>query len=168
MRIWGTPVACMCRKHLLGEHTEMHMFKATIQMGKSVDGYVRDKLLDTDRIAERHDLLVEEMLRRGFDHTSPIYNIVYPQGFVHRTSVVQDESEMELARRCPDCRLLLESKYGVERFAHLPKGGDGIFGPNGVGEYGFRYSGAPQDGRYQTRDRAVTALERFRRKIRSQ
>lgn len=168
MRIWGVPVGCMCQKHLLGEHVEMHMFKATIESGKSVDGYVRDKLLDTNRIAERHELLVEEMRARGIRHNSPLDKVDYPEGFVHRHSVVQDESEMELARRCPDCRALLEKRYGAERFQHLPVGGDGIesLGP-GAG-FVAKYNGQIiRESANLKRDKVVTYLERYRRKMRA-
>lgn len=167
MRIWGVPVTCMCKKHLMGEHVEMHMFKATIEAGKSVDGYVRDKLLDTHRVVERHELLVREMLFRGYNHTSGLYSITYPPGFVERTSVDQNASELELARRCPDCRHLLECHYGKARFAHLPVGGDAVrqIAPNC---YTVMYNGAVIDTFYNVKkEKAVLFLEKYRRTMRN-
>ena len=32
--------ATMCRKHLLGEHVEIHMAVASLRLGKSVDGFL--------------------------------------------------------------------------------------------------------------------------------
>jgi hypothetical protein len=165
MRIWGVPVRCMCDKHLLGEHVEMHMFKAVIEAGKKVDGYIRDKLLDTDRVVERHAMLVSQMTVRGMRHQSPMNIVHYPEGFVHRTSVVQNESEMELARRCPDCRMRFESFYGPRRFVHIPQGGDAVV--PFAGAYRVKYSGQEFPDLFTRRDRAVKFLEDHRRKMRN-
>lgn len=166
MRIWGVPVACMCNKHLRGEHVEMHMFKSVIESGKSVGGYIRDKLLDTHGIIQRHDRVAAEMVRRGDKHVSPLEWIHYPEGFEQRTSVIPTESEMELARRCTDCRKRFEEYYGAEKFAHIPIGGDGIV-PDRDG-YAVKYNGKIIADSFPRRDKAVTHLERHRRKLRAQ
>ena len=34
MRMWMLPPAGMCRKHLLGEHVELHMLLGSLRRGK--------------------------------------------------------------------------------------------------------------------------------------
>jgi len=92
----------LCRKHLLGEHVELHMFVGTIQKGVSLDGYVSRGLVDTSKIASRHEALVEEMLARGYNHQSPLpYTDTLGIGKVDSIA-----SAVELCRRCPDCAKL--------------------------------------------------------------
>ena len=45
MRMWMVDPKIMCRKHLLGEHVEHHMFVGTINKRISIVGYLRDNLL---------------------------------------------------------------------------------------------------------------------------
>jgi hypothetical protein len=99
MRMWMVNPKIMCRKHLLGEHVELHMFVGTIQKGVSLDGYVSRGLVDTSKIAFRHEVLVAEMVARGYNHQSPL-------SYVDTLGVGKVNSEasvIELARRCSDC-----------------------------------------------------------------
>ena len=101
MRMWMLPPEIMCRKHLLGEHVEMHMLVGTLQKGISVQGYIDNQLVELEHIRERHEQLVKEMLHRGYNHKSPLPD--YPEvsgGVVDRVENLRD-----LAERCPDCRL---------------------------------------------------------------
>lgn len=50
MRMWMVDVKCLCRKHLLGEHSETHMFTGTIKKGTSILGYLKNGLLETHNI----------------------------------------------------------------------------------------------------------------------
>jgi len=102
MRMWMVDPKILCRKHLLGEHVELHMFVGTIQKGVSLDGYVSRGLVDTSKIASRHETLVEEMVARGYNHQSPLpYVDTLGIGKVDPLN-----SATELARRCPDCAKL--------------------------------------------------------------
>ncbi len=47
MRMWNVLPEYLCRKHLLGEHVEMHMFVGTIKRGVSLNGYIKNKLVET-------------------------------------------------------------------------------------------------------------------------
>ena len=102
MRMWGVNPRLLCRKHLLGEHVEMHMFVGTLRAGKSVNGYTSTGLVNLHKIRERHDELAEEMEERGYDHQSPLPSFPMPvvgdKGFVNEV-----ENLKELARRCKDC-----------------------------------------------------------------
>jgi hypothetical protein len=75
MRVWDVPASELCRKHLLGEHRELHGLWNILLLGKK--GYSRhpetlrwDGKLGALRI--RHQELVAEMRRRGYRHNSPL------------------------------------------------------------------------------------------------
>lgn len=75
MRIWDVEPELLCRAHLLGEHRELHGLWNILTLGKT--GYAghpetkrwRGKLA---ALYGRHDRLVREMERRGYDHRSPL------------------------------------------------------------------------------------------------
>jgi hypothetical protein len=75
VRIWDVPPSMLCRQHLLGEHRELHGLWSII--AKDRRGYAhhpetrrwRGKLA---ALYQRHEALVEEMVRRGYRHLSPL------------------------------------------------------------------------------------------------
>ena len=75
MRIWDIDPSRLCRNHLLGEHRELHAMWSIITSNKS--GYAshpetvrwRGKLT---AMYIRHECLVKEMSRRGYNHSSPL------------------------------------------------------------------------------------------------
>lgn len=76
----------LCRKHLLGEHRELHALFTIVKEGKK--GYANHP--ETKRwygklaaLAKRHEALVLEMERRGYQHHSPL-------GDVPSDSAIQD------------------------------------------------------------------------------
>lgn len=98
--MWKVDPKKMCRKHLLGEHVEMHMFVGTIIKGKSISGYVKKNLVEVHNIKKRHIELSEEMVRRGFNHKSEL-----PKFKSFRSGqVFVVKSERELKNRCKDCK----------------------------------------------------------------
>lgn len=75
MRIWDIQPALLCRKHLLGEHRELHALWTILSQNKK--GYRNHP--ETKRwvgklaaLYERHELLVKEMERRNYNHKSPL------------------------------------------------------------------------------------------------
>jgi hypothetical protein len=75
VRIWDIDPALLCDKHLLGEHRELHAIWSILTTGKR--GYSRhpETLRWRGRLSAlyaRHDQEVDEMLRRGFRHMSPL------------------------------------------------------------------------------------------------
>ncbi|MCA1799949.1 MAG: pyrimidine dimer DNA glycosylase/endonuclease V [Actinobacteria bacterium] len=124
MRMWKTDPRLLCRKHLLGEHVEMHMFVGTLNRGIKTYGYVAHGLVELHKIKERHDELVAEMERRGMVHKSPLTQeeIKFDAANLHARGYVDTEhSYWELARRCLDCRdniekaLLTGNTLGLEK-----------------------------------------------------
>lgn len=75
MRIWDVDPARLCRKHLLGEHRELHGLWNVLTLGKT--GYSRhpETLRWEGRLAalyRRHEALAREMERRGYAHASAL------------------------------------------------------------------------------------------------
>lgn len=75
MRIWDLPPSLLCRRHLLGEHRELHAIWLVL-LGKN-HGYASHP--ETRRwvgkqaaLYMRHEALVREMERRGYLHASPL------------------------------------------------------------------------------------------------
>lgn len=100
MRQWHVDPKLMCRKHLLGEHVEHHMFARCLELGKSLDGYLAGGLVELQTLEQRHEALAAEMLRRGYKHASPLAVIpAATGGRVDRARALK-----ELRRRCRECK----------------------------------------------------------------
>jgi len=107
MRQWHVDPSLLCRRHLLGEHLEVHMFIGALRKGKSIKGFIEKGLVEVHTLVTRHGELVAEMLNRGYGHRSPIAEIdellMYEAGSVDRAGNL-----LELKRRCESCRALIE------------------------------------------------------------
>ncbi|UMZ74261.1 pyrimidine dimer DNA glycosylase/endonuclease V [Natranaerofaba carboxydovora] len=75
MRIWDIEPDKLCRKHLLGEHRELHALWNILTQDKK--GYRNHP--ETCRwvgklsaLYKRHETLVLEMSKRGYNHNSPL------------------------------------------------------------------------------------------------
>ena len=101
MRMWMVPPEMMCRKHLLGEHVEIHMLAGSLRRKRSIEGHLAAGQLEPQSIHRRHAALVAEMRRRGYRHQSPLLPVdgKTPHGLVDVAA-----STKELQKRCPDCR----------------------------------------------------------------
>jgi len=103
MRMWMTDPATMCRKHLLGEHGEIHKHRHNFVRGHSIAG--RRGQIEPLAMGTRHDALACEMVRRGYRHASP-YAMPDLTGYGDLTSWLVDveQSERDLANRCEECQ----------------------------------------------------------------
>lgn len=77
MRVWDVHVKHLCRKHLLGEHRELHGLWNILTKHKGKGGYSQHP--ETKRwvgklgaLYARHEALVKEMEKRGYAHHSPL------------------------------------------------------------------------------------------------
>ncbi|MEM4152548.1 MAG: pyrimidine dimer DNA glycosylase/endonuclease V [Candidatus Pacearchaeota archaeon] len=101
-RMWMVDPRKMCRKHLLGEHKEIHQLVGSLKKNKSIKGYIDKGLIETHNIEKRHEELVKEMKRRGYLHKSDlkIKNIkLFKAGKVDKKKSIQD-----LKKRCKECK----------------------------------------------------------------
>ena len=109
MRMWMVNPKVMCRQHLLGEHVEIHMFIGTINLQKKVDGYLEKGLLEIHNLYARHEELVEEMKRRGYNHRSDVDE---KWKYTKRLGEIDKiKNLIELSNRCSRCR----SRFSKER-----------------------------------------------------
>lgn len=102
-----TDPATMCDKHLVAEHHECHVFEGRIRKGMTLDGYITSNLLEPASVRQRHDDLVAEMLRRGFNHKSPMLNVEGLMDLPARCltfKIDREAAAAELHSRCPECR----------------------------------------------------------------
>lgn len=112
MRMWMVNPKCMCDKHLLGEHVELHMLVGSINRHRSLDGFIRQRILQPRSIRVRHAALVREMLARGFKHSSalPTFTTQMLPVDARQCTVDTQASYNELRRRCPACRALINQE----------------------------------------------------------
>lgn len=100
----------MCRQHLLGEHRELHTLVGVITHGKPLSGtkYITTGLVEVHNIKNRHEELVTEMLRRGYNHKSPLVEVaLWEEGRVEAFTNIQ-----ELMQRCPACAARINEATG--------------------------------------------------------
>ena len=113
MRMWMLPPAGMCRKHLLGEHVELHMLLGSLRRSKNIEGFLTGGLVDPSQLFARHEELVGEMTRRGFKHSSPIDAqecTALAAGYSGRAIINTAANAHDLCKRCPDCAALMAAK----------------------------------------------------------
>jgi hypothetical protein len=102
MRMWMVDPDTMCRKHLLGEHVEIHMLSGSLARSRSIEGFLAKHLLEPSSMVQRHEALAAEMEHRGYAHSSPLRSVGNLERFV-QFRVDRAESTRELAARCPAC-----------------------------------------------------------------
>jgi hypothetical protein len=106
MRMWMVNPKIMCNQHLLGEHVELHMFVGTLKKRISIEGYVRNGLVEPKSIISRHKQLAEEMKQRGMHHKSPLkkVNLRYLPKETITAKVNISKSLADLLKRCKRCK----------------------------------------------------------------
>ncbi len=77
MRIWDIHPKYLCRKHLLAEHRELHGLWNILTKHQGQGGYSRHpetlRWIGKERaLFKRHEILVQEFIRRGYKHFSPL------------------------------------------------------------------------------------------------
>ncbi len=105
MRMWNINPELLCRQHLLGEHLEMHMFLGCIKENKNIKGFIKNGLVEINNIINRHNEIMNEMIKRNWNHKSPIdgnlQNILWKEGFVDINNNLKI-----LYNRCEKCKEL--------------------------------------------------------------
>lgn len=61
----------LCRKHLLGEHFEIHKFYHMFIKKQDMSTRIKQKQIYPSEMKNRHDILAKEMIERGYKHNSP-------------------------------------------------------------------------------------------------
>jgi hypothetical protein len=99
----------MCRKHLMGEHVEIHMLIGSMRKGKSIKGFIDNGLLEISSIYKRHSDLVSEMIKRGYNHKSDldeleVKKLISKYKQYEDMKVNRKKSYDELIGRCNECK----------------------------------------------------------------
>ena len=110
MRMWMIPAGMLCRKHLLGEHGELHKHLHNFVKRHNMTGRIVNNCLEPASYKQRHDQLASEMLRRGMNHQSPLAqpDISYLPAAQQQFKVDLIYNAALLMLRCPDCRKLID------------------------------------------------------------
>ena len=110
MRMWMVDPTLMCKKHLLGEHGELHKFMHNWEKRHKIDGRLAGNAMEPLSYKARHDALADEMLARNYSHKSPL-----EQPDFSYLPVEQQLSKVDVAAayellvgRCEDCKNLKE------------------------------------------------------------
>jgi hypothetical protein len=107
VRVWDVPPEILCRSHLLGEHRELHAIWTVLTEQKS--GYARhpETIRWQGKLAAlylRHESLVTEMTRRGYNHASPLDPALATGSAVQTDFVDTPTRQLELLRaKSCDC-----------------------------------------------------------------
>lgn len=107
--MWMVEPKILCRKHLLGAHVELHMFLGTLRKKKKIDGYLKNNCLEPRKIYQEHYDIVQEMLKRGYNHNTPIteedcFCISYLTQEQQYWQIDKHASLYDLTQRCGICR----------------------------------------------------------------
>lgn len=88
------------------------MFLGSLLKGKSIEGFIRDGLVEVHTLDVRHEEIAEEMVRRGYNHKSPL-----PEGtadVLYRAGRVDPKRSLaDLAGRCDECNKLQKEYHAV-------------------------------------------------------
>ena len=101
MRQWLVNPRMLCRRHLLGEHVEHHMFVGAVKKGFGVEGYLRDGFFEPRTLQKRHDEIAQEMVRRGYSHKSPLPDV--DTSHLRDGKIDINRNIEDLRSRCKDC-----------------------------------------------------------------
>jgi hypothetical protein len=105
----------LCRRHLLGEHNEIHKFRSTFERGYSIKKRVERNQIEPFSMKSRHDELAEEMMKRGYRHSSP-YEMPNLSSYPWREKSRKVDlflSLQDLLSRCPECNERYQKLSGI-------------------------------------------------------
>lgn len=107
MRVWDIPPKHLCRKHLLGEHRELHGLWNIITKHENKGGYSSHP--ETLRwvgkqkaLYARHEALVAEFTRRGYSHHTPLDKKL-ATGSAHQTTFINTLKEQKIILKNKPC-----------------------------------------------------------------
>ena len=118
MRMWMLPTKFLCRKHLLGEHGEIHKHRHNFEKKHKISGRIKPiVLIEPSSMKHRHDALSLEMVRRGYNHLSDyiLPDLEYLPDEERNAKANISYNLVNLANRCKHCKRRIKKywrKYG--------------------------------------------------------
>lgn len=106
MRMWMIDPTCLCNKHLLGEHGEIHKHKHNFEKKHSIAGRIYPiAQIEPSSMEKRHNILAREMIKRGMNHKSNYHqpDINYLPKEDRDIKVNVEISKRDLMHRCAEC-----------------------------------------------------------------
>ena len=116
MRMWMLDPKVLCKKHLLGEHVEIHKHRHNFVKKHSIAGRINPVVqIEPLSMETRHNSLVEEMLNRGYKHNSPytLPDLSHLPEEVRNIKVNKEYNIKDLTKRCIECRERYELLYNT-------------------------------------------------------
>lgn len=114
--MWGINPSLLCKQHLLGEHGEIHKHRHNFvkkhKITKRISPVVQ---IEPENMQIRHDELVLEMLKRGYNHNSPYEqpDISYLKSEERYAKIDKNISINDLINRCPECTKNLKHEINI-------------------------------------------------------
>lgn len=108
MRMWMINPELLCKKHLIGEHGELHKFLHNWKKKHKIDGRISGNAIEPLSYKKRHDDLAKEMLHRGYNHNSPLQQPDFsylPEDQLNYKVDVNLNKDI-LYKRCETCRMI--------------------------------------------------------------
>ena len=105
MRIWDIPAEKLCKKHLLGEHSELHAIWSIITQGKKGFSHHPEVIRWKGKLKAlylKHEEITYEMKIRGYKHNSPL-NIVFATGKNKQYELIDSVNEQIIILKNKDC-----------------------------------------------------------------
>jgi hypothetical protein len=111
------PTELLCNRHLLGEHGEIHKHRHNFVKRHSIAG--RRGQIEPMAMAQRHDELAAELLKRGMNHQSPyeMPDLSHLPTLDRVGKVDQETSLRDLHNRCEACRDRYQKSRSKKRSA---------------------------------------------------
>lgn len=108
MRMWFINPKLLCKSHLLGEHGEIHKHRHNFEKQHNMTGRIGQ--IDASKMEERHDELVTEMLRRGYNHKSPFTQPDTSYLKIDDWKIDLEFNIKDLKERCQECKRRIENE----------------------------------------------------------
>lgn len=114
--MWKINPLFLCKKHLLGEHGEIHKHRHNFEKKHSISGRIFPVVqIEPWDMERRHDELAEEMLARGGNHKSSYFlpDLSYLSESERNAEADIELNILDLISRCPDCECRISEVLGL-------------------------------------------------------
>ena len=104
VRIWCVPIEKLDRQHLLGEHKELHtIFNVIVYNKKGFSNHPQTNRFRGDNLGmliDRHNQQVKELIRRGYNHNSPLPTFNYiPEPYAYSEEAYKQDFDLLMSRQ---------------------------------------------------------------------
>jgi len=106
MRIWDLPTEKLCKKHLLGEHSELHAIWSIITKGKKGYSFHPEVIRWKGKLKAlylKHEEIAHEMKKRGYKHNSPL-NIKFAIGKDKQDDLIDSVDKQKIILKNKNCK----------------------------------------------------------------